>query len=464
MNENKKIIKQFSLEDLPLIRQDKDTDNLDFFIAKIGFIASGENRQDCFISEDTLIKYVPTIKGKFVTAKYSWWNDDVMSHEKDLDIIGYVPSDSEITFERMEDGRLMAFCEAVLSKIYCYEVYQLFRKDNYRAVSAEFSCNMLDEDSDTGEIIAINFHSITILGKKIDPAIPNANIKIVKFSKEEADTFYVEQNSSNPLKKFAEDRKKKLENKDVKKSDKSDEEETMKTDKEKEFEKKDTNTEDIVMEDKKEMSDDKTEEKEKEMSDESKEKEKEFEDTQEKADKKQDEKDEKEEKEVEEKEFSDDKKEGKEEEKKFSLKAYVDATATLAMLEKETEERKILANKVLEEMGADKLFSTIMELSKENKELKKYKDDKETAETERKFSSIMAEVKGDIPEDDYKTLYNEGKSLKFSEIDNFGIKVKAFAYEKSKGNNNGDFRIPATNPTKQQNTSTSIEDIYNEYL
>lgn len=465
MNENKKIIKHFSLDDLPLIRQDNDTDSLDFFIARMGFIASGENRQDCYISEETLKTYAPTIKGKFVTAKYSWWEDDVQSHEKDLDIIGYIPFESEVTFERTEDGRLMAFCEAVLSKIYCFNVYQLFRKENYRSVSAEFSCSMKDEDSDTGEIVSMNFHSITILGKEISPAIPDANMKVVKFSKEEANSFYVEQNSSNSLKQFSEKRKRMLENKD---NDKSSREENMGTDKkQKEFEEKEKNTEDVVMEDKKEMSTEESDnkEKDKEMSDE-KQDEKKFEDTQEIADKEQDEKDEEEEDEVEEKEFSADKekeKEPNESEKKFSLDAYVDATATLAMLEKETEERKELAKSVLYEMGAEKLFSTIMELSKENSELKKYQEDNEKVEKERKFSAIMADVKGDIPEETYKQLYEEGKNLKFSEMENFGIKVKAFAYDNTRNKTDG-FRIPVEEPSKSNTSHDTVEDIFNQYL
>ena len=448
------------MEDLPLIRQETDTDSVDFFIAKMGFIASGDNRQDCYISEETLREYAPTIRGKFVTAKYDWWTDDVMSHEKDLDIIGYVPFDAEITYERTEDGRLMAYCDAVLSKIYCFDVYKLFRKDNYRAVSAEFSCMMRDENSDTGEIVSMQFHSITILGKEVSPAIPDANIKIVKFSEDEANTFYEEQNSINSLKKFTENRKKMLENKE---SEKSSEEENMK----KEFEdKKEPNTEDVVMDEKKELS---AGEKEKEFeSDEDKKDEKKFEDTQEKADKKQDEEDEKEEDEIEKKEFA--KEEDKEDDKKFedkektfSLEAYVDATATLAMLEKETAERKTLAEKVLKEMGADKLFATVMELSKENEELKKYKADREETEKERKFSSIMAEVKGDIPDEEYKKLYNEGKTLKFSDMENFEIKVQAFAYKSSK-NSNGDFRIPPTETNNPNTSHKTVEDIYKEYL
>lgn len=458
------LIKVFSLEDLPVIRQETDTDNVDFFIAKIGFIASGDNRQDCFISEETLREYAPTIRGKFVTAKYDWWTDDVMSHEKDLDIIGYVPFDSEITFERTEDGRLMAYCEAVLSKIYCFDVYKLFRKDNYRSVSAEFSCTMIDENSETGEITSMQFHSITILGKEVDPAIPDANIKIIKFSKDKASTFYEERNSNNSLKKFAENRKKKLGNKE---SEKSSEEENMDKKKEVKFEdKKETNTEDVVMEDNKKLSEDKemSDEKDKEFE---ADKEKEFEDTQEEADKEQDEEDDEEEEEIEKKEFA---KEDKEEDKKFedkektfSLDAYVDATATLAMLEKETEERKTLADKVLKEMGADKLFATVMELSKENEELKKYKSDREEKETERKFSSIMAEVKGDIPDEEYKKLYNEGKTLKFSDMENFEIKVQAFAYKSSK-NSNDNFRIPATETNELNTSHNTVEDIYNKYL
>lgn len=470
MRLNKQRIKQFSLDDLQEIRQE-ESDSLDFFIARLGFIASGENRQDCWISEETIRDYAHTVKGKFVTAKYSYWTKDVMSHETDLEIIGYIPPESEITFERTEDGRLMAFCEAVLSKIYCYDVFKMFKEDNYRSVSAEFSCKMADENSDNGEIVAMDFHSITILGKAVNPAIPDANIRIMKFSQEDATDFYNGLHSENPLKKFSDDRKKRMSKK----------EDNMKKDKE----------EDIVMEEKEmeektihceEKDDDKKEkEKDKEFEivekrdrirdekrrEKEREEDKEFEDQgdNEEKDDKEVEKEDHEEEDKTEKEMSD-----KKEEKKFSLNSYVDTTATLAFLEKETSERKELANKVLKEMDANKVFSTIMDMSKELSELKKYKADREDDERDAKFKEIMAEAKEDLDEKKFAEFYEEGKNIPLEEIGTFSNKVKAFAYDQAKKSgkvshvDNGTLRFDAG--LKQPNTESELtaEDIFRKHL
>lgn len=160
--------------------------DIDFFIGRMDFLASGENENGFTITNDALKKCAKTVLGKFVTFKYSYLEKDVMSHETDLQICGYVPQNAEIRFTEIEDGNLMASVDCVLSKIYCLEVYDLFKEDNYRPVSVEFSTI----ESEDGVVSAFNIHSITLLGKDVEPAIDNANIQIIKFSKDKAIEFY----------------------------------------------------------------------------------------------------------------------------------------------------------------------------------------------------------------------------------------------------------------------------------
>ena len=122
---------------------EKNDKNLDFFIGEIEFLASGNIDDRLYISEDVLRKYANTVLGKFMTYKYSYVEDDVLSHEVDLQIGGYIPPNAEIKFTKDDNGRLVASTECVLSKIYCMELYDLFKDENYRSVSAEFS---VDQD------------------------------------------------------------------------------------------------------------------------------------------------------------------------------------------------------------------------------------------------------------------------------------------------------------------------------
>ena len=192
MNKNKNVIKTFSLADLDIIRREGGDDDVDFAYGRVGFLSTGFNGQHCWIEENTLRRDAHTVLGKFITAKYNIWNDDVMSHEKDSVIVGYVPKDAEITFEETDDGRIMAYTECLISKIYATNVYEMFlHNDNYRAVSVEFSCALASDSVDgEGEIIGFQIHSITILGKKITPAIKDANLQIKKFSVNEAEDVF----------------------------------------------------------------------------------------------------------------------------------------------------------------------------------------------------------------------------------------------------------------------------------
>ena len=121
-----------------------------------------------------------------------------------------------------------------------------------------------------------------------------------------------------------------------------------------------------------------------------------------------------------------------ESEKKFSLDAYIDTSAILAMLENETEERRNLVNQVVKEFSAEEILKKIIEMSKENELLKSEKEFNDNEKKEKKFSAIMASVKEDLDEKTFSELSNEGKELALDQLGAFENKVKAFAYEATK--------------------------------
>ena len=485
-------LKTFTIKDIDLFRDDE---NVDFAIAEVYFISDGNNGQNCPISTEVLKRDSLTALGKPLVAKYHKERRDVGSHELEEIIIGWIPESSIIEFKE-KDGKLFAVAKAVISKIYATEVYKLFLDSNERAVSCEFSAhqpnvNYLGEGNIEGFII----RGITLLGKSVRPCVEGADIKIMKFSEEDADKFYMESTSNNTLKNFAEERKSKLDgNKYVsnpldKSKDALDEsdwdgekakhdlikEKSYKTlaksvclDLEDEWEDRkvtslkypvmnlkdgkwvynkeglnsaqsysaqhdpDVNKKVISIKKKLGLIDDK--DKEEIMAEEEV---KDFAKTDEEEiimEDKVEEKGKSFEEESKEDESKADEVEDKveEKEKKFSLDAYADCGATIAFLEHETEQNKALAEKVMKEMSAEDIVKTVVEFAKEVEELKKFKAEVEEQEKQKKFNSIMASVKGDLDEKTFSDLYSEGEKISLIDMNGFENKVKAFAYEATK--------------------------------
>lgn len=191
------VIKTFSLDDIELFKED---DDVDFAEVKLYALADGNNTHKNPIKPETLKKYGNTILGKFIIGKYSSIVGDVTTHVPSQSILGYVPKDQEVKYEE-KDGKTFITVMGLLSKLYATDVVTMFKKDNFRNVSCEFSCIEDDEDSDGNkEILSFTIHGITILGLRYQPSCAGAEIKVMKFSEKESD----------PLKKFAEDRRKSM--------------------------------------------------------------------------------------------------------------------------------------------------------------------------------------------------------------------------------------------------------------
>lgn len=517
-------MKKFSIEDVQLYReQDEDPD---FAYVELWALAEGNNSHRNPFSKEVLERDAHTFKGKFIVAKYDKFQNDTEGHELDEIIIGYVPPNEELEFKNKEvDGVEKEFVVAkgVLSKIYAKEVVDLFRTNNGRTVSCEFSCATQYEENEYGKaidenglemdvdnsVLSYHIHGITVLGLKYNPSVAGTEIKVKQFAEK------CEQQS---LKQFAEERKEKLKlvshhmdkskesvdmgdwNGDKAKNDllkeknfktlaksvcllledgweerkkgalkypvmnlkdgkwvynaeglssaraygeqhdpsvadkaisiqkrlglynKEDKEDNMEEEKKlSESESKDTEK-DIVMEEPKEeetkemAQEDNKEEQPKEMGCDGETKEMSDDDS------KDDDKDD----EQEDKEDDDDK------EKKFSLDAYVDQVAMLAMLENETEDNKKLADEVMKQMSANEIVEKFVQMAKENAELKIEKEKSDKEKRDKKFSAIMASVKEDLDAKLFSELSEEGKDLTLEQLGAFENKVKAFAYEATK--------------------------------
>ena len=181
MEENIKM----SLEDYPRFVNDSDPE---LAIAKALFLSTRPNSHKFHLSEDVLKKFAPTILGKFLVGNLNMFETDVMSHEKEPDIFGYIPLEQQVEFVRAEDGYLDAYVNIVVSKIYATKVYNLFLDDNFRNVSVEM--RVLYENEETKDVAEFNIAGLTVLGQLVNPSVPNAHMEMIRFSQEEADKYY----------------------------------------------------------------------------------------------------------------------------------------------------------------------------------------------------------------------------------------------------------------------------------
>ena len=515
---------QFSVDDIQSVATEE---SVEFAIAKIAVLSTKPNSHKINITKEILKRDGKSILGKWVVADFN--GTDATTHTSQEKIVGIIPNDQELEFVENEDGSVTMFAEAVISKIYATEVYNLFKSHNFRNVSVEMG-TADDEELDDGsiDISGLCIYGVTILGLSVGGSCPDANMSIVRFSCNDADEYYhnimkkFDESQSHPIDKSKEavdmgswdgdkakddllkeknfktlaksvcllledgweDKKKGAlkypvmnlkdgkwvynaqglssaraygEQHDPSVADKaisiqkklglykdndSDKEEKMEKDMNKDFSNSEDKEKDVIMSDNKDEKDMACgDDKEKEMACGNKEMASESEDEKLKEEKKEEDNIKDEEKKMSDESEDEKLKEEKEEEddiedeeKKFSLNAYVDEGAMLSMLEKETEENKALAEQVVKEFSANDIISKILELAKENAELKAEKKLADVEKAEKKFSAIMASVKEDLDEKTFAELSEEGKNLSFEELGGFENKVKAFAYEATKKN------------------------------
>lgn len=549
-----KIVKtiQFSIDDIQSVATEE---SVEFAIAKIAVLSTKPNSHKINITKEILERDGRSILGKWVVADFN--GTDTTTHTNQEKIVGIIPSDQEPEFVKNEDGSITMFVEAVISKIYATEVYNLFKSHNFRNVSVEMG-TADDEELEDGsiDIGGLCIYGVTILGLSVGGSCPDANMSIVRFSRNEADEYYhniikkFNESQSHPIDKSKEavdmgswngDKAKDdlLKEKNYKtlaksvcllledgwedkekgalkypvmnlkngkwvynaqglssaraygeqhdpsvadkaisiqkklglyKDNDSDKEEKMEKDMTKDFSNSEDKDKDVI------MSDDKNEKdmtcddsKEKEMACDNKEMASESEDEKLKEEKKEEDSIKDEEKKMSDdseddklKEEKDEEDDIKDEEKKFSLNAYVDEGAILSMLEKETEENKVLAEQVMKEFSANEIISKILELAKENTELKEAKRMSDIEKAEKRFSAIMASVKEDLDEKTFSELSEEGKTLSFDELGGFENKVKAFAYEATKKNKDkevdSDIMTFASSENEKLDSNTDVFD------
>lgn len=174
-----------------------------FTVFKCCFLSTKPNAHKLDISNDVLRRDAQSILGNMLVAKIQ--NGDATTHLPSEIQYGYFPREQEIEFVE-EDGVTKAYAYAVVSKHYSKELNNIFEFDNLRNSSVEMTVTM-DKDEDEGKVVALDIFGLTVLGKAINSSCPDADIKMVRFSTEDADAYFAKSDSLSNLKQFVEERK-----------------------------------------------------------------------------------------------------------------------------------------------------------------------------------------------------------------------------------------------------------------
>ena len=187
-----------------------------FTVYKCCFLSTKPNSHELKITDEILREYAGTILGNFLVAKVQF--GDAMSHESDEIIYGYFPREQEIEFVDA-NGITKAYAYAVVSKRYSKEFNGIFEFDNIRNSSVEMAVTTTDEDKD--DVVSFDIYGLTCLGRSVNGSCPDADIKMVRFTAEEADAYFSHTDALSNLKQFVEERKKSMADKKSYKVDKS---------------------------------------------------------------------------------------------------------------------------------------------------------------------------------------------------------------------------------------------------
>lgn len=218
----------FQLEDIvPSWAEDYPEDK--FSIYRTTFLSTKKNSHNLNISEEVLRRDAKSILGNFLVAKIDGF--DAGSHSPSETIFGYYPKEQEIIFEEYEDdveGKVVtASAYAVVSKLYGRTLTNIFTSVNKRNGSVEMAVDT--DNDDENNVTGFNIYGLTCLGMTIKGSCPDANMTVVRFSEDDAESFFKDKTDNFALlKQFAKDRQYNMAESKTYKIDKS--KEAMSTD------------------------------------------------------------------------------------------------------------------------------------------------------------------------------------------------------------------------------------------
>lgn len=203
---------KFQLEEaVEIPNWSKDYPEHKFTVFKCCFLSTKPNSHELEISADVLKECADTILGNFLVAKLEF--GDATMHKDSEVIYGYFPNEQEIEF--VEDNNILkAYAYAVVSKRYSKEFNGIFEFDNIRNSSVEMTVTTAEDDDN--KVLSFDLYGLTVLGKTVNGSCPDADIKMVRFSADEAEAYFAKNDTVDILKKFVNERKQSMADKSYK--------------------------------------------------------------------------------------------------------------------------------------------------------------------------------------------------------------------------------------------------------
>jgi hypothetical protein len=175
-------ILKFNISDLELI---EEVSNSQFAKVRIKAFASGDNAHNMPVDISALKNAEKSIINKPVTYIYDPKNDDASNHGNAEIPCGFVNAEtSNIHYEIDDDGRMMFCVDALIWKNYSGRMFEIFKRDGVKSVSVVIT--VIDTkklDDNKTAITSFCYNAITVLGDEVNPAIKDAELELLEFSK-----------------------------------------------------------------------------------------------------------------------------------------------------------------------------------------------------------------------------------------------------------------------------------------
>lgn len=167
----------------------QDSEDKNFSNVQLDLFASGDNEHHLIVSEDTLRACAASVYNMPIVWRYDFLTDDADGHHPEEVPCGFVfENNNPLQFKQTRDGRIMLSLFGKIWKRYSGKLMEIFKKSGgEKAVSVEIDVNEYDENN--SEIKSFSFNAVTLLGRTITPAIPDAKALILSFSKDR-DSYY----------------------------------------------------------------------------------------------------------------------------------------------------------------------------------------------------------------------------------------------------------------------------------
>ena len=180
---------KFALSDIQYYQND---DSVEFAIARLAVLSTKQNSHRLNITKEILKRDGVSVLGKWIIADYDGF--DVTTHTDNVHIVGVVPHDAKIDFIDNDDGTVTMWVDAIISKLYATQVYELFKNKNFRNVSVEMTTKNNTEQVDGSiSIDGFTIYAICILGQHVNGSCPDAHMEMVRFSADNAEMYYKSQ-------------------------------------------------------------------------------------------------------------------------------------------------------------------------------------------------------------------------------------------------------------------------------